>query len=796
MPLSRFRVLQIGSGVALDYCGKLFSDFGADVVKLEPAGGDPIRSFPPILDGGQSGLFAWLNTNKRSVTETQEALDTLLPGADLLLDGRRLSGEEHKADPSITDASVAFHDRYPHLAITTISWFGDSGPYSTFAATEATIRSLGGLVALTGRAEGPPTLATDGQSGIIAGLAAFIASAAGLYDPVSGGRRFSVSIHETAVNVAEYEAAVAWDTGSSRKRPGVNRFGRNYPVGIYPAKQGLIGVTIVTPTQWRSICAMLGMPGVAENPRYAVNTDRLAQAHEIDALFDPVWRTRSATEWFELGLKYRLPMAIVPTMAELLEQSVHRDRGAFVPVRIGDTAFEAPVLPQRLMLTPPRTGGTAPLAGEDHAAWFVPSSDRPPARFTGRTLPLQGMRIVDLTMGWAGPTAARHLGELGAEIIKVESCQYPDWWRGTDLRASFIAEQKYEKIPWFQLMNRNKLGVTLDLTHPDGVGVLKRLVADADAVIENYSAEVLRKLGLDYAVLSAVKPGLVMLSMPAFGSDNAWSTCRGYGSTLEQASGLPTITGFPDDPPTMNQTAYGDPIGGFNAAAALLVALLHKQATGQGQNIDLSQVECMLPLVASALIEQSATDRTPPRIGNRHPLYVPQGCFRCIGEDAWIAVSVISDTMWQAFCVLLNRPDLSELTASRRREQQGGLEALIAAWTAERDPEEAMATLQAHGIAAGVVRTPLALTDDPHLVARGFWHRIDRPFIGPHWQSSAPFREGPDAYPVRRAAPTLGQDNDYILRGRLGLTHQAIVRLGAADVIGTIPKPRRAQSDQ
>ncbi len=142
------------------------------------------------------------------------------------------------------------------------------------------------------------------------------------------------------------------------------------------------------------------------------------------------------------------------------------------------------------------------MAGEDHRSLVrrrhpvAPHGPRP-----ANTLPLAGMRIIDLTMGWAGPTAARHLGDLGAEIIKVEACQYPDWWRGTDLRAAFIAEQNYEKIPWFQLMNRNKLDVTLDLTHPDGVALLKRLVAGADAVIENYSAEVLGKLGLDYTVL-------------------------------------------------------------------------------------------------------------------------------------------------------------------------------------------------------------------------------------------------------------------------------------------------------
>ncbi|OJW24866.1 MAG: carnitine dehydratase [Rhodospirillales bacterium 69-11] len=793
-PLAAYRVLQVGSGVALDYCGKLFADFGADVVKLEPAGGDPLRRTPPILANGESGLFAWLNTNKRSVTGSDAALAALLPDADVLLDGRP-PHEVAASDPG----HAALRRAHPGLAITTLSWFGEDGPYRDFAATEATVRALAGLVVLTGPAEGPPILATDHQSGILAGIAAFIATASGLYGRAGGARRFAASVHEASIGVSEYEAGVAWDGAESRHRPGVNRFGRNYPVGIYPTKQGLIGVTIVTPGQWRGLCAMMGVPDIAKEPRFSLNIDRLRQAAELDALFGPIWMTRTAEEWFALALEHKLPLAVVPNMAELLAQAVHRERGAFATVAIGDARFEAPALPQTLTRTPPLPEGRAPLAGADAAAWrpqaFAPAVARPAQAAPEGTLPLAGLRIVDLTMGWAGPTAARHLCDLGAEVIKVEACQYPDWWRGTDLRASFIAEQRYEKIPWFQLMNRNKLDVTLDLTQPEGVALLKRLVAGAHAVIENYSSEVLGKLGLDYPVLSQVRPGLVMASMPAFGCGNAWSACRAYGSTLEQASGLPTITGFPHHPPTMNQTAYGDPVGGFNAAAALIVALLHQQRTGEGQHVDLSQVACMLPLVAAAMIEQSATGAVPPRIGNRHPVFVPQGAFRCAGADSWLAVSVTDDAAWRALCGVIGREDLAGLPAAERRAREEALEAVIAAWTAAREAEDAMLALQAVGVAAGVARLPATLDRDPHLQARGFWRRVDRPFIGPHWQSSAAFREGAAPYPLRRVAPTLGQDNHAILVGRIGLSEAEYADLAARDVIGTVPKPRRPQGD-
>jgi crotonobetainyl-CoA:carnitine CoA-transferase CaiB-like acyl-CoA transferase len=785
MPLSAYRVLQIGSGVGLDYCGKLFADFGADVVKLEPEGGDPNRRLPPVLENGESGYFCWLNTNKRSVTDTAEARLALLAGADILLDG---------TPPGTTDHD-ALRAEQPGLAITSVSWFGENGPYCGYAATDSIVRALAGLVALTGRAEGPPTLATDNQSTIIAGLAAFIATAGGLWGRGAGARRFTVSVHETAVNVGEYEAAVGWDAGGSRRRPGVNRFGRNYPVGIYPTKQGMIGVTIVTPGQWRGFCAMMDRPDVAKDPKYSLQTDRLKHALEIDALFGPIWLTRTAEEWFAKGLEFKLPMAVVPTMAELLEQKVHRERGAFVPVQIGEDGFEAPIIPQHLTKTPPRQGGEAQFAGEDHALWHAPLSARPSGTAPTGTLPLAGLRLIDLTMGWAGPTAARHLADLGAEVIKVEACQYPDWWRGTDLRQQFIAEQRYEKIPWFQLMNRNKKDVTLDLVHPEGAALLKKLVSTAHAVIENYSAGVLSKLNLDYTVLKDVRPGLVMLSMPAFGMNNEWSDCRAYGSTLEHASGLPIVTGFPEDPPTMNQTAYGDPVGGYNAAAALMAALLHQQRTGEGQNINLSQVECMLPFVAAPLIEQSALGHVSPRIGNRHRVHVPHGAFRCAGDDHWLVIAIRSDAEWKALCGVMGRDDLAGLGVGERRAREDAVEAAITAWTRSQVDDDAMRALQARGVPAGVVRVPYDLDHEPHLVARGFWHRLDRPFIGLHWQGSPAFREGPLPYPVRHMAPTLGQHNREILCGMLGLAEADLERLARAGVIGTVPNPRRAQGD-
>lgn len=244
----------------------------------------------------------------------------------------------------------------------------------------------------------------------------------------------------------------------------------------------------------------------------------------------------------------------------------------------------------------------------------------------------------------------------------------------------------------------------------------------------------------------------------------------------------------------MNQTAYGDPVGGFNAAAALITALLHQQRTGEGQNINLSQVECMLPFVAGPIIEQSALGTVSPRVGNRHQVHVPHGAFRCAGDDHWLVIAVRSDAEWRALCGVIGRPDLADLDAPARRAREDELDAAITAWTVKQDDDDAMRLLQATGVPAGVARLPGTLDHDPHLVARGFWHRLDRPFIGLHYQGSPAFREGKLAYKVRHMAPTLGQHNAEIL-AMLGVDAADMARLAAEGIIGTVPNPRRAQGD-
>lgn len=771
-PLSGLRVVELGTLPAAAYCARLLGDLGADVIRLANAG-DP-------LDHAATEAGAWFGFLHYGKTIATGDVDALLAGADVCVDSR----------PA---ASISVR---PGLIHVDVSWFGRSGPYADFAGSDAGCRALAGLVQLVGRADGPPIAPPDHQSAIIGGLAACMGVLAGLLGrEADGGRALEVSVHEACIALSEYQAAEVFMNGSTDKRLGINNFQPNSPLGIYPSRDGWIGITILTPTQWRDFCHLLGLATLGDAPDLALGSQRLPRTAELEAVFMPKLALRTTAEWFALGLQHRLPLVPVPDMAAVLSTPEFRQRGAVVPVEFGERIAAAPGAPFGLTRTPTRRGGAVPsAAAAAPVGWRSDRAGAEPAAGKGG-LPLRNLRIVDLTMGWAGPFVTRAMADLGADVVKIEACQYPDWWRGFDTRPGALATLQHERNGRFVVLNRNKRGITLDLTTPEGVAIVRKLVAGADAVVENYSAGVLPKLGLAYADLVKINPSLVMASMSAFGTTSPWRECRAYGSTLEQGSGLPRLVGWPDDPPTMGHLAFGDAIGGLNGSCALMAALWHRRMTGEGQHIDLSQVECMLPFTAVAMMLQSLNGIVPARTGNRHPEHAPHGVFPCAGPDGWVLISVADDRQWEGLCRAIGfdaGPDLRE--ASGRRTAQATIEAAVSAWTRQHDPVVAMTILQAHGVATGAVVPPGRLHLDPHLNARGFWQWQDRAVVGRHPEASLPFRESVHPYPARSPAPTLGQHTAEVLREQ-GLDDAAIARLADANIIGTTPLPaNRARS--
>ena len=808
--LSGIRLVDLSGTVATSYCGKLFASFGADVINVErPRSGNPTRRLPPFAPDAaapeSSALAAYLDAGKRSLVldldcaEDRDRALALCAAADIVLEAERPG---LLAAKGIDPQTIAAAGGTPLLGGTplmaSLTWFGQSGPWSQLHASDATIHALIGQVRGFGPSAGPPLAPSGHEIQTIGGLTAFVALLGQLIGRQRGTLRgpghVDVSLYEASLCLVEPGAVSSHNLDEDpRPRLGLNRYWPTFPAGIYPCRDGWIGVTALLPTQWRTFCELIGAPELADEPRFALHADRHEAADELDEIFSEKLRARDAAYWFHEGQKRRLPLAMVPTMADLLACKQFTERDAFEPIEHPTLGrYVGPGVPFHPSRTPAVPRGPAPTLGEhDTEPEQEARSSPPPAGGpeVGRaaTTPLHGLRVVDLSMGWAGPLAARHLADMGAQVVKVESCRHFDWWRGWEVTEEVLADNGLEKSWAYHTVNRNKLDVTLDLTEEAGTDLLKRLVGTADAVIENFAGSVLPKLGLGYPVLETCRENIVMLSMPPFGATGDWRGYRAYGSTVEQASGLPHLQGYADWPPLMQHVALGDPIAGLNGAAAVLVGLFHQARRGEGQFIDLSHVECLFPFAAEGLIEQSLGG-TPARHGRRHPLFAPHGVYPCLGDDRWIVISVDTDHAWQSLRALV--PGLDELHLPTPRERQhhhDEIDRRLSAWTALGNDHDLMSQLDGAGVAAGVVRHAGELLEDPQLAERGFWQWAHGEIVGRQPNPSAPYRIDGRHPVVLSQAPTLGAHNREVLQGMLGLTDEEIAGLETEGIIGTRP---------
>jgi crotonobetainyl-CoA:carnitine CoA-transferase CaiB-like acyl-CoA transferase len=403
-----------------------------------------------------------------------------------------------------------------------------------------------------------------------------------------------------------------------------------------------------------------------------------------------------------------------------------------------------------------------------------------------KKLPLEGIRVADLTMMWAGPYATRLLAEMGAEVIKIES---PGAW--DNIRT--LVPQPDEPEPWnssfyFNDYNRDKKSLTLDLAQPRGRELFLRLVGQCDVVIENYRAEVLPRLDIDYPVLKAAREDIVLVSMAGFGKTGKERDQVGFGPIIEQMGGLASLSGYGDDgEPYKTGISYGDPVGGVAATGAVALGLIQRRKTGRGCHIDLAQRETMAAMIGEAFVAASLRRQEPEHRGNRDARYVPQGAYRCAGEEQWLVISVRDDAEWRALAALTGTNELAGLSKEERAKRHDELDALIEAWTRNMDPQEAMEQLQAKGVPAGRVLDTAAIHDDPHLNARGYWVRLPHPKMHSWRQPSSSWRMVEANPQLRRHAPLFGEHNEEILCGLLGLTADDLAELEDAQVIATAP---------
>ena len=401
---------------------------------------------------------------------------------------------------------------------------------------------------------------------------------------------------------------------------------------------------------------------------------------------------------------------------------------------------------------------------------------------------LSGIRVIDLTMWWAGPFVTQLLGDMGAEIIKIESIQVADGWRFTNPKADH--DKPWELSSYFNGVNRNKHGITLNLQDPRGIELCKRLVAIGDVVVENYTPRVMENFGLDYPKLCEIKSDIIMLSLSGYGGTGPWRDYAAFAFPVEDMSGFPQMTGYEDDDTPRRWGNSGvDAISGLTGAYAVLTALEHRRRTGEGQRIDLSMVEALTSFLGGPILDYQVNTRLPQRQGNHHPAHAPHSMYPCKGEDTWVSIAATSEEEWRALCTTMGRLDW--LTDTRfadpvaRHTHQAVLDEAIGEWTQQYERMEVMQTLQTAGVPAMPVLSSADVLNDPHMKARDYFQRTTRAEVGPHAHGLhwAHFSDTPLS--LRRPAPLLGEHNEFVLKELLGLSDAELSDLERDEVIGT-----------
>jgi crotonobetainyl-CoA:carnitine CoA-transferase CaiB-like acyl-CoA transferase len=793
--LHGYTVVDLSTGIAGSYCTKLLADGGARVIKVEPPHGDPLRRWSASgadIDG-DGALFAFLAGGKHSVVaEAGDAglVHDLLAAADAVVWSRG-SAVAGSFTPTV------LRESHPHLVVTSITPFGLKGPWCDRPATEFTLQAWsGGIVGLgRGSADRAPVF-VGGQAGdYLAGAYASVATLTSRLRQLQtgAGELLDLSMLEAQILGLTYYPVTFFQMLG---RPWRDARKLTIP-GIARAKDGLVDVGCGTAQQWFDLCAMIGQQDwIDEDSPLSITEMANEKATEIYAWFE----TQNADDIRELATAFRIPNAPVANGATITELEHFQHRGSFV-VNPRD-GFSQPGPPYRLQPATLVAPQPAPRLGE-HTAHYrqfpPPAPQRRSSQAEAERLPLNGIRILDLTTFWAGPSCTHFLAMLGADVIHVESTRKPD---GTRLIAGIpvTEDQWWEKSPIFSALNTNKKGIAVDLQTDAGRDVLRRLIATAEVIAENFTPRVLDQIGLDFEAIQAIRSDAILLRMPGFGLDGPWRDNPAFAYVIEAASGVSWLTGYPDRNP-YEPYSIGDPNAGIHAANALLLALEHRRTTGQGVMIEAAMIDAALNIAAEQVIEYSAYGALLQRAGNRGPAAAPQNVYRTaeVDEfgrlDSWVAIAVADDAQWAGLCAALGGPDWALdptlATVEGRHEHHDLIDQHLGAWCEIRGGDDIVRCLWDAGVPVAKVMQPHRQTEIPQLQFRGFFEDVGHPVndVTPHSTVPVRFSAGPERFHLS-PAPLLGQHNHQLLT-EIGLSAGEIAELEAQGVIGQAPGAAR-----
>lgn len=794
-----YRVVDLSAGIAGAYCTKILADAGADVILLEPPDGNPLRrrsasgaSTDPIYGGV---LFQYLSCSKRSVVADLESIEDLALAERLIASADVIVWSEESAlcrDPRLSVArlrSVA-----PQATLLALSGFGLTSPWMGRPSNEFIWQSLSGSAWNHGSSDGTPimmggshgdySLGTLGAAGIL--IAKARANGSGR------GELVDVAALEVLHLTHNMYPITFFDIAGRPHRP----FRTDSIPGIHPTKDGWVGLWVTTGQQWLDFCTMTERFDWLDDKSLGLMDNRAARHDELVSAIDAWTTQRSTDEIVEFASLLRVPVAPIGNGATLPTFDHFVDRQQFVPnPRSGFTQpgvwYQSSGAQARPFEPSPALGEHADVLTRELTETTEPSNATPSA--PSDVLPFKSLRIVDMTAFWAGPIISQMFAMLGADVIHVEAANRPD---GIRMAATIPMSEHgwWETSPFFNGTNTCKRGLTLDLQTERGRELLRKLIAVSDVVIENYSPRVMAQLGLSYRKLIEIKPDIIMVRAPAFGTSGPWKDRVGYAPTIDQAGGLSWVTGEADCAPQMLGAAT-DALGGLHGSLALMLALEHRRRTGEGALIESPQIGTALQFTAEQVAEYSTNGMLLGRVANRSWVHTPQGVYRTadrpatfptVADDDWLALSIESDDQWRSLCSTVDGLSTDAgLDYAGRRVAQDRIDAAITSWSRSQDAETVSAELAALGIPACRVVPPHELADIGALKDGQFYETVDKLIAGRMRIPGFPvhLEHGPSRW-HRSAAPCLGEHNRAILQGILGLTATEVDALEAEHIIG------------
>ena len=784
--LKGLSVIEISGIGAAAMATKHFADWGARVTILEPADGTPLRCEPPTYekDGERhSATWMWLSRGKTSVrVEPEAALSyaealNACANADVVLVESEMTESVLGLKPSEVRARLE-----GHATCVLISPFGSEGPYADYAASDLGVNAMGGWMSLLGDSDREPLRPVGGGGDLITritGMYALVSSLISLRHLRQGGEPQFIDLATQPV-VASMTVA-PWLVKSMVGIPH-ERLGNSWPMGVMKCADGFVGCPPLTPAHWELICQLMEMDDVIEQGR-----DIMWRMANHEMLYDRArpWLDRhTRAEIVEQGQAFRLPAAPVQTIEDRLACPQLEARAFWKPREIDGKTVKTPRVTYSVAgLTPVEREALKESASVDISKGET--STRDDAKNNAR--PFEGLRVLDLTMLWSGPYAMMMLGALGADVIKVESIQRPDPYRYT--WAPPGKDHWFEWAPLWNDSNCDKRDVTLDLTSEAGKSLLESLIKDTDIVISNFSNRVMPNLGLTNDRLREINPGLIAVTMPGYGLDGPWEGYVGYAVAFEQLI-CGEMTGYTDGVPSYCG-GFCDPMVGLHVIAAIDLALRHREETGGGTDVEITQCETLDSLFAPEQIAVQHGAPVPSRRGNKHEWMAPHDAYQTAGTDQWITIAVSCDEEFAALAKTLNDEGLATddrfATIEARKQNEAALDAAISSLVKERDAAELEGELQAAGVKACRVIKAHELAEDEGLRSIGFFQEMEREITGTHPFKTWPFRFSSIDSSHKRPPALLGEHNHEVLTTLLGLNEEEIKRLEETRVIGNEP---------